>query len=166
MGQHAGLKQVRKVVEECMHNIHPIYNIKTLMIKRELAKDPAMATENWDRFLPKFKKSNVKRKKVTIEKKERAVFPPAQTPRKVDLEIETGEYFLKEKERAEKKRKEKAEKQAQKMQEKKEEKAKGFVAPKEKSDKGSVKKAKLDDVNLEETVKKLKVRSLLITSSL
>jgi hypothetical protein len=36
------------------------------------------------RFLPTFKKKNVKRKKkVVIVKKEKAVFPPEQTPRKV-----------------------------------------------------------------------------------
>ena len=35
----------------------------------------------------------------TIVKKERSVFPPAQTPRKIDLEMESGEYFLKQEER-------------------------------------------------------------------
>ena len=77
--------QVRRVVEDCIKNIHPIYHIKTLMIKRELAKDPALKEENWERFLPKFKKKNVKRKKPVIQKKKKdyTPFPPLQQPRKV-----------------------------------------------------------------------------------
>ena len=49
MGPYKGLKTLRRVVEDCIKNVHPIYHIKTLMIKRELAKDPALANENWDR---------------------------------------------------------------------------------------------------------------------
>jgi ribosomal RNA assembly protein len=51
MGPYKGLKTVRRVVEDCINNVHPIYHIKTLMIKRELAKNPEMANENWDRWV-------------------------------------------------------------------------------------------------------------------
>ena len=77
--------QVRRIVEDCIKNVHPIYHIKTLMIKRELAKDPALKEENWERFLPRFKKKNVRRKKPAFvaKKKDYTPFPPPQQPSKV-----------------------------------------------------------------------------------
>jgi len=56
------------------------------MIKRELSKNPDLANENWDRFLPHFKKQNVKRKKVQKERQEKKYtpFPPEQQLRKED----------------------------------------------------------------------------------
>jgi len=97
MGTIKGLKQVRRIVEDCMKNVHPVYHVKEMMIKRELEKDETLAKENWDRFLPNFKTQSFKRKKskATAKKKEKSPFPPPQTPRKEDLMMATGEYFLK-----------------------------------------------------------------------
>lgn len=97
LGSYSGLKQVRRIVEDTMKNVHPVYNIKILMIKKELMKDPSLANESWDRFLPKFKKTNVKRRK--FKPKERAVFPPPPTESKIDKELTSGEYFLKQQKR-------------------------------------------------------------------
>jgi ribosomal RNA assembly protein len=97
------------------------------MIRRELAKDPKLATESWDRFLPQFRKRHLRTSEKTAKKNEKleaktearkaagvadaesaaggmsekptkkmyTPFPPAQLPRKVDLQLESGEYFLK-----------------------------------------------------------------------
>merc|ERR1712137_1004010 len=78
-----------------MRNVHPIYHIKTLMIRRELSKEEDLKDENWDRFLPTFKKKNVKKKEKKQKKKKKYTpFPPQQQPSKIDLQLESGEYFL------------------------------------------------------------------------
>ena len=139
MGSYKGLKEVRRVVEDCMANIHPIYHIKELMIKRELMKDPELAKENWERFLPQFKKRTLSKRKKPLKitdksKKPYTPFPPPQEKSKVDLQIESGEYFLgkQAKERADKERRE--EKQREKQAEKKMARQKEFVPPQEEAE--------------------------------
>nr|CCA21982.1 ribosomal RNA assembly protein mis3 putative [Albugo laibachii Nc14] len=134
MGSYQGLRSVRNIVEDCFANIHPIYNVKRLMIKRELAKDEALRNENWDRFLPQFKKKNVQRKKPkdVHKKKEYTPFPPLPTPSKLDKEIESGEYFMKEHERKALRKREKKASKEEVIQQRKSEKKAGFVAPSDK----------------------------------
>jgi len=115
------------------------------MIKRELSKDETLKGENWERFLPKFRKqSQPKPKKAAAaastegtvakekpKKKDYTPFPPTQTPRKIDLAIESGEHFLKPGEKAAREFKKKQEKQAEVVEKKKAERARQYVAPKE-----------------------------------
>jgi ribosomal RNA assembly protein len=109
MGKHRGVAEVRKIVEDCMRNVHPIYGLKRLLIKRELMKREDLKNEDWSRFLPTYKKSTVNKEKAKAHtkklkarasekakagKKEKSAFPPAPMKRKEDLAIESGEMFL------------------------------------------------------------------------
>ena len=121
--------------------------LQELMIKRELAKDPTLKHENWDRFLPHFKKKNLsKRRKphkvIDKSKKVYTPFPPAPEKSKIDKQIETGEYFLSKqaKDRAERERRE--EKRAERNEERKQEREKDFIPPKEDGDEKKKEKRK------------------------
>lgn len=131
IGDFRSLKTIRRVVEDTMFNIHPIYNIKELMIKRELSKDEKLKNENWDRFLPKFKnmKANKKKKTAKKEKKPYDPFPPPQLLRKEDLLMESGEYFMTQNQKEEKGNEEKLKKQEEKSMEKRHLKRKAFESP-------------------------------------
>ncbi|KAJ4294763.1 ribosomal RNA assembly protein krr1 [Collariella sp. IMI 366227] len=136
MGPFKGLKEVRRVVEDTMQNVHPIYLIKELMIKRELAKDPALAHEDWSRYLPNFKKRTLSKRRVPFKvadkaKKTYTPFPPAPEQSKVDKQIETGEYFLGKEAKHRAAEAERAEKAKQKKDEKKREREREFVPPEE-----------------------------------
>lgn len=135
VGPYKGLVQVRRIVEDTMKNIHPMYNIKSLMIKKELMKDPRLKNESWERFLPTFKSKNVPRKqpKKKVEKKPYTPFPPPQQESKIDRELATGEYFLKHDQKKAKNRHEKDEKQSQVKRSKQEQRQKDFIPPEEKT---------------------------------
>ena len=95
IGPHKGLQQVRRIVEETMKNVHPIFNIKALMIKRELAKDEKLKDEDWSRYLPRYKSKTLskrKKPKVVKTKKDYTPFPPEQMPSKVDKELASGKF--------------------------------------------------------------------------
>ncbi|KAF8605403.1 hypothetical protein BDV93DRAFT_532451 [Ceratobasidium sp. AG-I] len=182
MGPYKALKEVRRIVIDCMKNIHPIYRIKELMVRRELAKDPKLATESWDRFLPQFRKRHLtsaqksakkrekqdgtdanatplgaaptptaeagtsappeKKEKEKPKKKVYTPFPPAQLPRKVDLQLESGEYFLKAKDKEARGEAKRKAKQAETTAERKKEREEVYVAPAEEREATVQEKAK------------------------
>lgn len=152
MGPYKGLKEVRRVVEDCIKNTaHPIYHIKTLMIRRELAKDPALREQSWDRFLPDFKKKALSKRRIphSVTDKSKKIytpFPPPQQKSKVDLQIESGEYFLAKQAKERAKVEERREKQKERKEERDQERASAFVPPREATiEKGKDKKRRKRD---------------------
>ncbi|KAG7446082.1 ribosomal RNA assembly protein mis3 [Guyanagaster necrorhizus] len=177
MGPYKSLKEVRRIVLDCMKNIHPIYRIKELMIRRELAKDPKLTTESWDRFLPQFKKRHLKTSEKTAKKNEKiqtqnearaaaglpeassskntkkpyTPFPPAQLPRKVDLQLESGEYFLKRHEKEARETEKRKQKQVDATEKRRVERAEAFVAPAETTEPTIEQKRKRKAVSIDDS---------------
>lgn len=164
VGPYKGLTHVRKIVEDTLKNVHPIYNIKTLMIKRELMKDEKLKEENWERFLPKFETKNQPKKKAPKEgkkkktNKEYTPFPPPQPMSKIDKQIASGEYFLTESEKKSKVGKERRAKEFKDKKKQAEKRSRDYVPPTEDQPGPSgAKKAKQADSN-EIDVKALKMK--------
>lgn len=135
LGPYKGLQQVRKVVEDTMKNIHPVYSLKALMLKRELAKNPKLKNENWERYLPKYNSKNISKRKEPKKKKVKkpyTPFPPPQPESKLDKEMASGEYFLKEEQKRAKKRKEQEARHEEATKRRQERRAQAFVPPEEK----------------------------------
>lgn len=156
LGPYKGLQHVRRIVEDTMNNIHPIYNIKALMIKRELAKDPKLQDENWARFLPKFNSKNISKRKQPQKKKEKksyTPFPPPQQESKLDKELASGEYFLKEEQKRAKRKKEQEARHEEATKKRLERRAQAFVPPEEKLVESNATKT---DIDIEEIKKKIK----------
>src|SRR5690242_1545248 len=131
------------------------------MIKKELAKDPELANENWDRFLPNFKKRTMSTRRVPHKvtdksKKVYTPFPPAQEKSKVDLQIESGEYFLGKQAKERRAREERDAKMREKMEEKRKSKASEFVPPAEDGEKKKKKRKRDGDEGKSEKKKKRK----------
>lgn len=163
VGPYKGLQHVRNLVEDTMKNVHPIYNIKSLMIKRELMKDANLKDENWERFLPKFesKNPNKKSKKPKTDKKKKkkeyTPFPPPQPETKIDKMIASGEYFLTDIEKKAKINKERRNKQASDKQEASERRNKVFIAPSE-DEPGPSKKKKIEENKFDVKALKKKIK--------
>lgn len=136
IGPYEGVANVMDVVKKTMKNIHPVYLLKCLMIKRELAKDPNLTKEDWSRFLPKLTHRNVQSKKPKNlnKKKPYTPFPPEPTERKVDKSLAEGKYFIdkEEKEYARgKKRKLEGNPKVERGARRKQRRAQPFIAPEE-----------------------------------
>lgn len=160
IGPHKGVLQVVRVVTDTMKNIHPVYLLKALMIKRQLVQDPNLKNEDWSRFVPKFKSKNVPRKKPKVKKvkKPYTPFPPDATESKIDKQMAEGKFFIDQEERkASKKRKITEEKKKENAEKQKEKRSKAFVAPEEPKYTSHTPEANCD-VDIDSLKRKLKNR--------
>lgn len=90
LGTYKGVNQAKKVIIACFENIHPAFELKRLIIKNKLLDENKEG--DWDRLLPKIKKTHSKSKKPS---RETGAMPAEIQDRKEDEEMKTGEFFTK-----------------------------------------------------------------------
>ncbi|KYN00572.1 PREDICTED: KRR1 small subunit processome component homolog [Cyphomyrmex costatus] len=157
LGPYKGVQQVRKIIEDTMKNVHPVYSLKTLMLKRELSKNPKLKNENWERYLPKYNSKNISKRKEPMKKKEKkpyTPFPPPQQESKIDKAMASGEYFLKEEQKRAKRKKEQEAKHEEATKKRQERRAQAFVPPEEKPVESETAKTDIDIAEIKKKVQK------------
>ncbi|XP_077276061.1 KRR1 small subunit processome component homolog dbe [Temnothorax americanus] len=155
LGPYRGVQQVRKLVVDTMKNIHPVYSLKTLMLKRELAKNPNLKNENWERYLPKYSSKNISKRKEPKKKKEKkpyTPFPPPQQESKFDKAMASGEYFLKEEQKRAKRKREQEARHEEATKKRQERRAQAFVPPEEKPVESETTKTEVDIAEIKRKV--------------
>ncbi|KAM0685199.1 ribosomal RNA assembly protein krr1 [Conglomerata obtusa] len=55
IGEFKRVREAIEIVSGCYKNLHPVYMIKKLMVRRELEKDKEMVDVDWKRYLPDVK---------------------------------------------------------------------------------------------------------------
>ncbi|TGZ53242.1 KRR1 small subunit processome component homolog [Temnothorax curvispinosus] len=156
LGPYRGVQQVRKLVVDTMKNIHPVYSLKTLMLKRELAKNPNLKNENWERYLPKYSSKNISKRKEPKKKKEKkpyTPFPPPQQESKLDKAMASGEYFLKEEQKRAKRKREQEARHEEATKKRQERRAQAFVPPEEKPVESETTKTDVDIAEIKRKVR-------------
>jgi len=92
VGDHRGLNDAKKVIIRCFENSHPAFELKELIIKKKLLRDGEEG--DWERFLPKIKKTHSKRK---TKSRITGNMPEEIRDRKEDIEMKTGEFYKSDK---------------------------------------------------------------------
>lgn len=67
VGSYKGVYQAKKVIIACFENTHPVFELKRLIIKNKLMDENKEG--DWDRLLPKIKKTHSRSKKSVIRTK-------------------------------------------------------------------------------------------------
>eukprot|EP00802_Teleaulax_amphioxeia_P011380 Tamp_11412.p1 GENE.Tamp_11412~~Tamp_11412.p1 ORF type:complete len:266 (+),score=17.53 Tamp_11412:713-1510(+) len=71
MGNFKNIKLCRKIIEDCMKNIHPYVNIRDLILRKKLFKSSMMKNKSWNTMLPlkSIENSNDRKLKIQMTQK-------------------------------------------------------------------------------------------------